>query len=728
MASRGARDLSRSCRRRPEPQVVVVGVRDYEGRGVVAVAAKARRASECSAEETPGVESVGEGAAPRDGQAPGAQPRDEVDGASFSTSASASPQASADISSGAVAALRRAVQILERFTPFWRFGWAFLLVWVFCIFYTNVVDGYTGSLAQTATSLWLRLFYVTAPVFSSVVMLIVIVASEKRFGSPTQHPVLFIVAPLATAVATLLLFWQLPSALATEAVFGLGSLLTGFGSALLWVMWGEYYARITQEEVEFLAPTSTVLAAVMALLVTAMDGWVALATVALFPVLSGLCLILAWKDAQSRSAIAEYKDAEDQQAFSQAHAAARSNLSHVLASVGRDGFGILAACLFVCLVGSFWAAPAKDSLEMQLVFVVSIAFMLIVSVSATRGPRRVSLAFLYRWMCPAVVAGFAAIIVAGENGGTYVAFVVAIAARFAFCLITQMYFARIAVQGTATPVQAYGLGWIFVHSGDFLGTVVLVLSEEAVSAALVSVDQVAAVSMALLVASTMFVLNDEHSFRFDMCTTSAQPAKASEGVEIAENADAKECEGVMDTWVSPEDDAAKVGGSSAEARGPVGADGAAGFAAAASAEPAQTADAVGPDKGRSPKAAAGGLEASAGAAAADLAGEAAAPLSSLTSKARLSPASDGLPSASDGEPARADRQVDELSERVAQLAREAGLTPRETEVFGLLARGRSIPYIRDALVISRETAATHAKHIYAKLGVHSRQELIDLIR
>ncbi len=61
------------------------------------------------------------------------------------------------------------------------------------------------------------------------------------------------------------------------------------------------------------------------------------------------------------------------------------------------------------------------------------------------------------------------------------------------------------------------------------------------------------------------------------------------------------------------------------------------------------------------------------------------------------------------------------------LAREHKLTPRETEVFGLLAHGRSIPYVRDALIISRDTAATHAKHIYAKLDVHSRQELIDLV-
>ncbi|MDU5981427.1 MAG: helix-turn-helix transcriptional regulator, partial [Eggerthella sp.] len=71
--------------------------------------------------------------------------------------------------------------------------------------------------------------------------------------------------------------------------------------------------------------------------------------------------------------------------------------------------------------------------------------------------------------------------------------------------------------------------------------------------------------------------------------------------------------------------------------------------------------------------------------------------------------------------------IDELTARILELAERGGLTPRETEVFDLLARGRSIPYVRDALVISRETAATHAKHVYAKLDVHSRQELIDLV-
>lgn len=60
------------------------------------------------------------------------------------------------------------------------------------------------------------------------------------------------------------------------------------------------------------------------------------------------------------------------------------------------------------------------------------------------------------------------------------------------------------------------------------------------------------------------------------------------------------------------------------------------------------------------------------------------------------------------------------------LAEARGLSGREREILGYLARGRSQPYIREELVLSKNTVATHVKHIYQKLDVHSRQELLDL--
>ena len=61
------------------------------------------------------------------------------------------------------------------------------------------------------------------------------------------------------------------------------------------------------------------------------------------------------------------------------------------------------------------------------------------------------------------------------------------------------------------------------------------------------------------------------------------------------------------------------------------------------------------------------------------------------------------------------------------MAAERGLTPRETEILGYLARGRTEPYIREQLWLSRSTVSTHVKHIYQKLDIHSKQEIISLI-
>lgn len=72
-------------------------------------------------------------------------------------------------------------------------------------------------------------------------------------------------------------------------------------------------------------------------------------------------------------------------------------------------------------------------------------------------------------------------------------------------------------------------------------------------------------------------------------------------------------------------------------------------------------------------------------------------------------------------------KVDAVLAHRTSVAVEHGLSARETEIFLLLARGRSRPYIRDSLYLSKNTVATHIRHIYEKLGIHSQQELIDLV-
>ena len=50
----------------------------------------------------------------------------------------------------------------------------------------------------------------------------------------------------------------------------------------------------------------------------------------------------------------------------------------------------------------------------------------------------------------------------------------------------------------------------------------------------------------------------------------------------------------------------------------------------------------------------------------------------------------------------------------------AGLTAREVEVLGLVARGRTNRQIAQSLVVSPKTVSNHVEHVYAKIGVSSR--------
>lgn len=68
-----------------------------------------------------------------------------------------------------------------------------------------------------------------------------------------------------------------------------------------------------------------------------------------------------------------------------------------------------------------------------------------------------------------------------------------------------------------------------------------------------------------------------------------------------------------------------------------------------------------------------------------------------------------------------------LDERCEEISEEYRLTAREKEVFNLLARGRNGRFIQDELVVSYNTVKAHVKHIYAKLDIHTQQELIDMV-
>lgn len=69
-----------------------------------------------------------------------------------------------------------------------------------------------------------------------------------------------------------------------------------------------------------------------------------------------------------------------------------------------------------------------------------------------------------------------------------------------------------------------------------------------------------------------------------------------------------------------------------------------------------------------------------------------------------------------------------LEEKVESIAKDYEIGGRALDVLELLVQGRTAARIAQELFVSQGTVNTYCYRIYQKLGVHSRQELIDKVQ
>ena len=314
-----------------------------------------------------------------------------------------------------------------------------------------------------------------------------------------------------------------------------------------------------------------------------------------------MCLKMSLRDGEESDTFPEFSGTAERKIFETRRSTALQNPLAAFKALRRAGFGILLTFFFACILGAFWFSAHNEPGYSRSPWWSALCLwgLFLCTPRANQEECRSS---PFQVDVPSAYLGFVAIILFDGGEGFYLAYAVSLTARFSFCVITQIFFAHYAASGRTTAVQAYGFGWLFVHIGDLLGIVCMILLEPLFLAGVLEPYQVSALSIAVLAIATMAILNQKGTFVI------------KDKIEVSEG-----------------------GGDSASS------------------------------EEKSPEA----------------------------------------------------FVVDELEENINAIAEKAQLTPREKEVFDLLSRGRSVPFIRDELIISRNTVATHVKHIYAKLEVHS---------
>jgi DNA-binding CsgD family transcriptional regulator len=78
----------------------------------------------------------------------------------------------------------------------------------------------------------------------------------------------------------------------------------------------------------------------------------------------------------------------------------------------------------------------------------------------------------------------------------------------------------------------------------------------------------------------------------------------------------------------------------------------------------------------------------------------------------------------DEQPASNTNLMDDIQIQCGLATAEFSLSPREEEILNYLMRARNLPSIAKEMIVSENTVKTHVNHIYGKIGVHKREDLV----
>lgn len=468
-------------------------------------------------------------------------------------------------------------------------GWGFVVVWGLAVIFTPVLSGDEVNMG---------IFWLTSMIGAPVGLLAFFILPLNIQSQRAKEVAVMLAVGMMTLGIVLL---ELPLACTeSQAMQGVGGLVSGLGTAVFTVLWGSRYASFSVLRIERMATASLILAFLCYLIVLWVPRIVGIVLIGCFPFLSAVCLMLSRGEDAVESRTKESNDGRS-----------LGNLS--IAGFIRLGLGIVGATTVVSLFWSFISEGIIDAPSGVLTASVLSGLLVAVVIEAyvTRFARALNLGLLYRWVLPLIAVAFSLLLFSRTPLLVGSVFLVN-AAQALLNLTTFVYFAELSQRTEASALRVFGLGRFFLESGFLVG---LLLGPVATSL----VVEVGSYQGVLFIFLTGFIV-------LAMVSIANQDKLAF-------------------TFEEPPSDLVACG-------------------------------------------------------------------TKVVS-----------------EDTSVERSAQERFELACMEASDLfGLTKREREILPYLAQGYSLPYIRNELYISQSTIDTHVRHIYKKMEVHSKEELITYIR
>jgi DNA-binding CsgD family transcriptional regulator len=328
-------------------------------------------------------------------------------------------------------------------------GLSFFWAWCYCLWFVPSIEATESASSASANFFWLIQLGSAGLMHFALPLLL---GKVRRLSS---FRILYIVSPLVMTVGTII-FESVRVLQFSNTVLCLTAFLMGVSSALLWNLWGEFYASRKEGRMTTIAPTFGAIMTASLILTGFLPQPAAALIVALLPLLSGISYFQAKRD-QDKAGFPVLQPKENQK-FGWM----------VICKVCLIAFLACVSCTFL------WALlPTDGFLLGRYSMIVGVLcgsiFMLAFSLLNFIQPSRFSIVRFFPCLLIIIVISFA-LFVAGENLYLF-SYILSMSVSVLLDVFLVVYFGTFTSKGYARPSISFGYSEGFICIGMLLGSI-----------------------------------------------------------------------------------------------------------------------------------------------------------------------------------------------------------------------------------------------------------------